>query len=155
LLAKLGLALETDPSEGAYPSGLSAMADAAHTLWLLTSDGRYRVAAEQAMASVAPLAEQRPMSFGAALSVMVGLAADPVQLVVVSAEDDDLTAFARAWRRAGAVASVVTEDQARAFEATGFELFTGRSAKDGRTTAYACREFVCDLPVHEVSELRL
>jgi len=155
LLAKLGLALETDPSEGAYPSGLSAMASAAHTLWMLTSNTRYRAAAEDAMASVAALADERPMSFGAALSVMVTLAADPVQLVVVSDGDDDLAAFGRAWRRAGAVASVVTAGQARAFAAAGFDLFEGRTAIGARATAYACREFVCDLPVHSVEELRL
>ena len=156
LLAKLGLALETDPSEGAYPSGLSAMASAAHTLWLLTSESRYRAAAEDAMTSVAALADERPMSFGAALSAMVALAADPQQLVVVSEDEtDELAAFARAWRRAGSVASVVTADQARAFEAAGFDLYAGRTAINGRTTAYACREFVCDLPVHAASELRL
>lgn len=155
LLAKLGLALETDPSEGAYPSGLTAMADAALTLWMLTSDTRYRAAAETAMASVAPLADERPMSFGAALSVMVALAADPVQLVVVAEKDDELTAFARAWRRSGSVSVVVTEQQARAFESAGFELFAGRAERDGRTTAYRCHDFVCDLPVHELSEIRL
>jgi uncharacterized protein YyaL (SSP411 family) len=155
MLARFGLALETDPSEGAYPSGLSAMAGAAHTLWMLTSDSRYRAAAETAMASIAPLAVDRPLSFGASLSVMVALAAPPVQLVVVSAGDDELTAFAREWRRPGAIASIVTEQQARAFEAAGFELFAGRSALGNRTTAYACREFVCDLPVHSVGELRL
>jgi uncharacterized protein len=153
LLASLGLALETDPSEGAYPSGISALASAAHTLWLLTSDSRYRLAAQRAMAAIAPLADERPMSFGAALSVMVALAADPVQLVVVADTEDELTAFARAWRRAGCIASVVTAEQARAFESAGFDLYAGRTALDGRTTAYACREFVCDLPVHTVDEL--
>jgi uncharacterized protein YyaL (SSP411 family) len=155
LLAQLGLALETDPSEGAYPSGISAMASAAYRLWLLTSDSRYRAAAEQAMASVAPLAEERPRSFGAALGVMAALVSEPVQLVVVSDTVDELTAFARAHRRTGAVSSVVTPDQARAFESAGFDLYAGRTAIDGRTTAYACREFVCALPVHTVEELRL
>jgi len=155
LLASLGLALETDPSEGAYPSGISALASAAHTLWLLTSQSGYRIAAEQAMASVSPLANERPLSFGAALSVMAALAADPVQLVVIAEDEDEVTAFARAWRRAGSVSSVVTAEQAREFEAAGFDLYAGRTALDGRTTAYACREFVCELPVHAVSELRL
>jgi uncharacterized protein YyaL (SSP411 family) len=156
LLASLGLALETDPSEGAYPSGLSAMASAAHTLWLLTSESRYRGAAEDAMTSVAALADERPMSFGAALSVMAALAADPVQLVVVAeSPTDDLAAFARTWRRPGAVSTVVTGEQATAFEQAGFDLYAGRTPKDGRTTAYACREFVCDLPVHSVAELTL
>jgi len=86
---------------------------------------------------------------------MAALAADPVQLVVIAEDEDEVTAFARAWRRAGSVSSVVTAEQAREFEAAGFDLYAGRTALDGRTTAYACREFVCELPVHAVSELRL
>ena len=155
LLARLGLALETDPSEGAYPSGLSAMASASLRLWLLTAEPRYRSAAEQAMATVAGLAAQRPMSFGAALSVMVALESDPTQLVVVSDEADELTAFTRTRRSPGSISSVVTSAQARAFENAGFELYAGRTALDARTTAYACREFVCALPVHTLDELRL
>ena len=153
LLEKLGLALETDPSEGAYPSGISAMASAAYRLWLLTSEARYRATAEEAMVSVAPLAEERPMSFGAALGVMAALRSEPTQLVVVSTELDEVTTFARTLRRTGAVSSVVTPDQARAFENAGFDLYAGRTAIDGRTTAYACREFVCALPVHTLEEL--
>ena len=110
--------------------------------------------AEEAMASIAPLAAERPMSFGSALSVMVGLAADPVQLVVVSDGESELAAFGRAWRRPGAVSSVVTSAQALAFAEAGFELYEGRTATQG-PTAYACREFVCDLPVHAVEQLRL
>jgi hypothetical protein len=49
---------------------------------------------------------------------------------------------------------VVTEQQARAFEAAGFELFAGRIMQK-TTTAYLCREFVCELPVHQVGELSL
>ena len=155
LLARLGLALETDPSEGAYPSGVSAMASASLRLWLLTAEPGYRSAAEAAMATVAELAAQRPMSFGAALSVMVALESDPTQLVVVSDGADALTAFTRSRRTPGSISSVVTSAQARAFENAGFDLYAGRTALDGRTTAYACREFVCALPVHAVDELRL
>ena len=155
LLARLGLALETDPSEGAYPSGVSAMASASLRLWLLTAQPRYRSAAETAMATVAELAVQRPMSFGAALSVMVALNRDPTQLVVVADSEDELTAFTRTRRAAGSISSVVTSAQARAFENAGFDVYAGRTALDGRTTAYACREFVCALPVHTLDELRL
>jgi len=131
------------------------MASASLRLWLLTAEPRYRSAAEQAMATVAGLAAQRPMSFGAALSVMVALESDPTQLVVVSDEADELTAFTRTRRSPGSIASVVTSAQARAFENAGFELYAGRTALDARTTAYACREFVCALPVHMLDELRL
>ena len=154
VLASIGLALETDPSEGAYPSGISAMAAASHGLWLLGSGSRYRKAAETALAAVAALADDRPMSFGAALSTMGALAADPTQLVVVSDESDDpLSREARARHSPGSVSIVVTGAQSRVFGAVGFELFEGRTPQGGRPTAYACREFVCALPVFDVEAL--
>ena len=150
-LAAAGLALQTDPSEGAYPSGLTAMAAAAHRLWLLGAGDRYREAAIRSMSSIASLAEERPMSFGSALGVMSALAADARQLVVVG--DGPLAAHARGTRASGSISIAVTEQQARAFEGAGFELFEGRTAQAGRPTAYACREFVCALPVFEVADL--
>ena len=142
VLAAQGLAVEADPSDGAHPSGLSAMASAAHTLYLLTAHEPYRAAARAAMARVAEPAQRHPVSLGAALTVMARLA-DPVRhLVVVGG--GELGAFARPL---GGI--VVTPGQSRAFAAAGFELFEGRTAE----AAYVCEDFVCRLPVTTVSEL--
>jgi uncharacterized protein YyaL (SSP411 family) len=151
-----GLALESDPSEGAYPSGLSAMAAAAHTLYSLTADTRYLAAATAAMESIAPLVTPRPIAFGAALGVMSGLGAASSQLVVVTGdahEGTNVASVALAWQRSGAVVAVVSADQAAAFAAAGFELFEGRTARDGQSTAYLCRDFVCALPVTDAASL--
>ena len=152
-----GLLLEVDPSEGAYPSGLTAMADAARKLYLLTGDGDFLAAANAAMALLAPLALQRPISFGAALRVMSALDAGSRQLVVIADGSEEpttaLVAAARSWRRSGAVASVVTARQAKDLTAAGFELYAGRTPKNGRATAYLCVDFACRLPVTSAREL--
>ena len=161
VLEAQGLTLDVDPSEGAYPSGFSAMASAAHTLYLLTADERYLRAATAAMELFAPLAVPRPISFGASLGVMTRLQAPGTQLVVVRGTDEraadagaaPIEAVARHWDRAGGIAAIVTTEQARAFAAAGFELFDGRLARDGQSTAYLCRDFVCRLPVVESDEL--
>lgn len=154
VLVAHGLALKVDPSEGAYPSGLSAMASACAQLALLTGDSRYEIAARRAMEVVAGLAVGHPMAFGAALSVMTGLAAEGQQLVVVSdAESSALASVARGWSRSGAAAVVVTTDQCAAFAAAGFELFEGRVAQRGEPTAYLCHDFVCDLPTTDATAL--
>ena len=154
VLAAHGLALDVDPSEGAYPSGLSAMARAAARLSLLTGDRGMLDAATSAMAFVAPLAMQRPISFGAALGVMSHLAAPARQLVVVTEDPDGaLASLARAWSAPGAIAIVVTPSQAIAFGSEGFELFEARGPKDGLATAYLCEDFVCALPVTTAAEL--
>ncbi|WP_108248653.1 thioredoxin domain-containing protein [Planctomonas deserti] len=85
-LSAFGLALTVDLSEGAYPSGLSAAASAAHRLFLLTADARYLEAARSALGTVAPSAVQASVSFGATLEAMVHVSTEPTQLVVVTGE---------------------------------------------------------------------
>jgi uncharacterized protein len=157
VLAAQGLVLENDPSEGAYPSGISSITRAAVRLDQLGSDGddggSLRAAAVDALRQIAPLTLQRPISFGAALGVMSLLAEPLRQLVVVTeSADAELELLARTWR--GGVVAVVTPDQSRAFAGAGFGLFEGRLAAGGRATAYLCEDFVCQLPVTEVAQLR-
>jgi len=148
VLESQGLAVAADTSDGAYPSGLSAMASAAYRLWLLTGAAVYRKAATAAVATVSAAAVQRPVSFGAALAVATDLDSPALQLVVVSDTVSDAAAIvAGAWHRAGAVSVVVTSAQAAAFAASGFELFEARTTDPGVATAYLCEEFVCRLPV--------
>jgi uncharacterized protein YyaL (SSP411 family) len=171
ILVEHGLALAIDPSEGAYPSGLSAVASAAAKLHLLGADMKMKDAATKAMQLVAPLALERPMSFGAALGVMSMLASPARQLVVVTGDLDNaadsapvstspvstsplptsLVSTARAWR--GGLVVVVTEAQSAAFAAAGFELFESRGLRDARPTAYLCENFVCRLPVTDDAQL--
>ncbi len=150
VLAAQGLVLASDPSEGAYPSGLSALADAANRLHLLTGDSTYREASMRALESVAALAVPRPISFGAALTVMSELASPVTQLVIVSEDaDSELAAIARRRHVSGGMSTVVTRAQSAAFEAAGFELFAGR-AREG---AWFCEDFVCRLPVTTAAAL--
>jgi uncharacterized protein YyaL (SSP411 family) len=161
VLAARGLVLPDDPAEGATPSGTTACADAAWRLYALGAGERYRELAERAMGSVAGVAIERPIAFGGALELMARLAAPLVQLVTVVPEhvagrpvDTAADELVRASRRnAASVSTVVTGRQARAFAEAGFELFAGRTARDGRAAAYRCRAFVCALPVGSASEL--
>jgi uncharacterized protein YyaL (SSP411 family) len=137
-LAARGLVLEQDASEGAYPSGTSALADAAQQLFLLTADRRYLDASRAAMRSVAGLAVPRPISFGSALAVMSRLAEPIVQVVAVGGAADSV----RSFFRSGGITAVVDSRQAAGFAAAGFELFEGRD----RDAVYLCRDFVCRLP---------
>jgi uncharacterized protein YyaL (SSP411 family) len=162
-LAAHGLALDADPSEGAYPSGLSAAAAAAHSVFLLTGQQRYADAAAAAMKLVADQAVASPLSFGAALLAMASMQHEPVQLVIVTADvvtagaadasDTALISAARG-RLDVDVNGVVTEAQASAFAQAGFELFSGRVSLDGHATAYLCRNFVCRLPTTDAAKLQ-
>jgi len=151
VLAAHGIAIDSDPSEGAYPSGLSAMADAAHRLYLLSADRRYEDAARAAIESVASLAVAQPIAFGAALSVAAALTKKVRQLVVVG--DGGPADLARSWDNSGSVTAIVSSEQAEAFASAGFELFEGRATTPGVSTAYLCTDFVCALPVTTADQL--
>jgi uncharacterized protein YyaL (SSP411 family) len=151
VLAAHGLALEVDPSEGAYPSGLSAMAGASYSLYLLTGYARYREASARVVEMLAPLAVPRPISFGGTLAVASALA-EPIRQLVVVTEDEHsaLAAVARSAFHSGSVAVVLSREQAARFAEAGFELFT-RRVREG---AYLCQNFVCRLPLTDAGELQ-
>jgi uncharacterized protein YyaL (SSP411 family) len=157
VLAAQGLSVPVDPSEGAYPSGLSLVCSAALTLHELTGESRYRRAAESTVGGLLEQALARPIGYGASLEVVQQLVSGAEQLVVVAPGDkppvdDDLVGAARG--NTASLTVVVTEAQARDFVAAGFGLLEGRAALGGLSTAYLCRDFVCRLPLTEPAELR-
>lgn len=173
VLVARGLALPTDPAEGATPSGITACADAAWRLYALGAGDRYLELAERAMRSVAGIAVGRPLAFGGALALMARLHAPLVQLVTVVPDDEGAdepgedehgadeqgtggprSLLAATRRHAASVSTIVTERQAADFASAGFELFEGRTATSGAATAYRCRSFVCALPVHDAGGLQ-
>lgn len=151
VLARRGLALDADLGEGASPSGLSALADAALRLHAISGDARHRAIAEAALAPLAAPALAAPVSFGAALVAIDAAARAPRQLVVVG-DDDGLAAAA--WAGGVATTAVVDADGAAAFTAAGFELFEGRELRGGRAAAFLCEGFTCRLPVTDADALR-
>jgi len=161
-----GTALAADPSEGAYPSGLSATATAALTLHRMTGEARWRSAVERAVAPGAARALDNPIAFGTTFALLAELAAPSTQLVVVEPAHGGVLASAREGTPAvdlggrarrtlgpGVLVGVVGEDAAEALADAGFELFAGRRAVRGHVTAYLCHDFVCRLPVTGVEEL--
>jgi uncharacterized protein YyaL (SSP411 family) len=158
VLAAHALVADADASEGAYPGGISSLADAARVLYALSDDARYQEAAGAAIRTLAPAALRSPIAFGGALQVAVELAGELQQLVVVvphggadagSGDGADIrTAVAERVRgeSAGTVGVVVTQAQASALADDGFGLFDDRSARDGVATEYLCRAFTCELP---------
>jgi len=167
VLMKQGRVSVVDPSEGAYPSGLSAVADAALMLYRLTGDDRFRLAAGGSLGPFVDLAPDHPLGFGAALRLFDELRAPSDQLVVVSpdqpsitkdAETDDSVRSAetlkdRARRHTAAVVTCVSETQAGAFADAGFDLFVARTTLGDQSTGYLCRDFVCQLPVTDPARL--
>jgi len=154
VLAAHGLATETDPSDGALPSGRSLLADAALLLAALTGDAAHRRIAEDALAPALGVAAAQPSAFGGALAAASALVEPLEQLVIVAepGEEAALVAAVADWHRG--VLAVAGPDRARELADAGFELFAGRGLRDGEPAAYYCERFVCALPVSSPDALR-
>jgi len=137
-----------DPGDNASPSGFSSMIHALVTAHALTGVGRYRDAAEQALATVVGLAERAPRFTGWSLAAAHTMLDGPLEVAVVGLAGPDRDALAaRARRLPGAV--VVVADGPR----DDVPLLTGRTPVDGRPAAYVCRGFVCERPVTSPDDL--
>lgn len=137
-----------DPSDNASPSGTSAMVHALVTAHALTGEGRYRTAAEEALAATSNLITKAPRFAGWSLAAAAAMADGPLEIAIVGTPGPDRDALAAAARRKpGAV--VVVADEAR----EDIPLLSNRTPVDGKAAAYVCRGFVCERPVTEVADL--
>jgi uncharacterized protein YyaL (SSP411 family) len=152
-LAGHGLVMPVDPSEGAYPSGLSQVASAALTLYELTGRREYRDVARHAVEPVRELALARSISMGGTLSVLADLRVPGRELVVVTDDRTDALASLAARAEGLSLIAVVSGAQAEEWAAEGFELFANRSLRGGHAAAYLCEDLVCRLPVADPIEL--
>jgi uncharacterized protein YyaL (SSP411 family) len=144
----------SDPGDNVTPSGASALAGALLTASALAGDergGRYRDAAEQAVARAGLLAERVPRMAGHWLAVAEAIRQGPVQVAVVGAADDE--------RRAELLDVAVTRAHGGAVVLAGepgaadAPLLADRPLVDGRPAGYVCRGYVCDRPVTSVDDL--
>ncbi|WP_141014259.1 thioredoxin domain-containing protein [Nocardioides sambongensis] len=142
------LARPRDPGDNASPSGFSSLVHALVEAHALTSEGRFRDAAERALATASLLAEKAPRFAGWSLAAAVTLLDGPLEVAIVGPAGADRDALERrALRLPGAV--VITAEG----PVDGIGLLQGRTAVDGRAAAYVCRGQVCERPVTSPDEL--
>lgn len=139
-----------DPSDNASPSGLSSMVHALAAYAALTGAGRYREAAEEALSTVAALAEQAPRFAGWSLAAAETMLDGPVEIAIVGDPGEERDALERVARRVPGAVVVVADDPT-----DEIPLLTGRGPVDGHPAAYVCRNFVCERPVTSATDLEI
>ena len=136
-----------DPVDGATPSGASLVTEALIIAGHLAPDGgRYRRAAEQALAAHTLLLARAPRGASHWLALAEAAVRGPLQIAVAcDRAGSELLAEARALAPGGAIVVGGAPDSS--------ELLAGRGRVDALDAAYVCRGPVCDLPVTTASEL--
>jgi uncharacterized protein len=141
-----------DLGDNATPSGNAMATTVLLRLAALTGEGRYRAAAERALATVRPYLERYPTGFAQWLCALELAHAGISEVAIVGAADDPDTArlldvASRGYGPFRVLAS--TGDPASSV----VPLLRDRFALNGRATAFVCRNFACRQPVHEPEAL--
>ncbi|WP_107771251.1 thioredoxin domain-containing protein [Nocardioides sediminis] len=137
-----------DPSDNASPSGLSATVHALVGFAALTGEEAYRDAAEEALATVATLAEKAPRFAGWSLAAAEAMLDGPREIAVVGRPGEERDALARAaLALPGAVVVVAAPGE------SAIPLMQARDEVGGRPAAYVCRHHVCAAPTTNPADL--
>jgi uncharacterized protein len=141
-----------DVQDNATPSGSAMATFVLLRLAALTGEGRYRAAAERAIATVTPFVARYPTAFAMWLQAIDLALAEVAEVAIVgdpaSPETRALLAVA-----AGSYAPARVIAAAPDGETSAVPLLHDRPPRDGRPTAYVCRGFACQLPVTEPAAL--
>jgi len=138
--------------DGALPNANAIAARALARLAHHQGEAALAERAAQALTAYGKLVEQSPRAFASTLCVLDFLLEGPSEIVLVgeaSAADTEALALALAQRylpnRVIALSSPARPNQT--------PLARDKAAIDGRATAYVCRNFACQRPVSEPSEM--
>ena len=138
--------------DNATPSGGAMATTVLLRLAALTGEGRFRAAAEAALAGVGPYVARYPTAFAQWLIALeladagideVAIVGDPAAPATRSLID----VVDRGFRPFLVLAATAAPD------GSAVPLLAGRFALDGRPTAFVCRDFACRLPVTEPEAL--
>ena len=141
-----------DVQDNATPSGNAMATTVLFRLAALTGEGRYREAAESALATVGDLLARYPTGFAQWLVALDFAHAAIAEVAIVGRPDEPGTAELAAATVLPYRPSLVLAGSADPQD-SAVPLLRDRTRRDGRPTAYVCRGFTCRLPVTDAAAL--
>lgn len=132
--------------DNATPSATAMAATALVRLGALLDDEALAAAGEATLSALEPVMESAPMASGQALIALDFHLGPRLEIVVV--EGDDPAEFAEAMKavRRTFLPRALVIPVRKGGSAPALALLEGKSARDGRTTVYCCRDRACDEP---------
>jgi hypothetical protein len=143
-----------DLQDNATPSSNSLACEALLKLAAFTDHGTYRDLAEKSLGQIANHALRYPTSFARWLAAADFALGDVKQVAVIyeshQEEMRELLQTIRSAYRPNMVVAATSHPPA----ADAPALLLDRPLKDGKPTVYVCEGFVCNMPVHTISDLQ-
>jgi uncharacterized protein len=143
--------------DGAEPSGNSVAALNLLRLARLTGRAEFRESAEKLLAAFGPRLIAAPVALPQMLVACEFFLSEPREIVLVgdkgSAGTDVMVRTFYRYFVPNRVVMLVDSEESRRFLSTGNPAIESMGKLDGRTAAYVCRNYACQLPVSEVGAL--
>ena len=139
--------------DNAVPCGTSVAIETLLRLAVLTGEAAYESRALAALRPLADLLGRHPTAFGRSLCALDFHLGPKVEVALVTPHGDAEPLAAEVFGRFlpnRVVAGMVAGDTEAA---AGMPLLHGRALIDGKTTAYVCRNYACELPVTDRAAL--
>jgi uncharacterized protein YyaL (SSP411 family) len=134
------------------PSGNSLATELIMRVSQLTDDAELAGRAQLVLETLASAMHQYPSAFGHLLGAADMAINGSVQVAIRGEPgSEDFEALARETARHYLPALVLAGGRAQ--EPDVVALLAGRDARQGKATAYVCRDYVCDLPVSSATDL--
>jgi uncharacterized protein len=135
--------------DGAMPSGNSAAMEGLWRVGRLTAEARYDEAAWRTAAAFGTLLNSHPYGFTAMLCGLHAALEDPVEIVVAGPAAAAAPLVAEVRRGFHPERTLIAVSKPGPWPAWLSEYH----ARDGKATAYVCRDHACERPVHGPEEL--
>ena len=150
---ELLLAREKPAYDGAEPSGNSVAVLSLLRLAEFTTDDAYRVTADAALTAFGSVLSQSPASMSEILLALDYRLDRALEVVIVTpASGGDAAPLLEPLRRTflpNRIVAVVADGAERDRNARAVPLLAGKTAMDGKATAYVCEKGVCQLPTSD------
>ena len=139
--------------DNAVPCGTSVAIETLLRLAVLTGEAGYETRALTALRPIADLLGRHPAAFGRFLCALDFHLGPKVEVALIARNGNAEPLAAEVFGRFlpnRVVAGMVAGD---ASAGAGMPLLEGRTMVDGKTTAYVCRNYACELPVTDPAAL--
>jgi len=144
-----------DDYDGAEPSGNSIAASVLIRLARITDRDAFRRSAERTLAALGGRLNATPTGVPQAMAALMEYLAPPRQIVIAggAAESSEMLSAIRTRFLPYVSVLRIDSDATRDKFAQIMPVAAGMQPVDGKTAAYVCENFTCQLPVTEVSKL--
>lgn len=137
--------------DGSVPSGTSVAACALQKLHRLTGKQAYLDLVEEIFTLYGPHMTRMPDQFANLLNAMDAYLANGPEVAVLLNKKQDKEMLFEVHRRFDPNKVVAVS---KTGEPNAHAVLTGRKAIDDKTTVFICRNFACDKPINDLSELK-